>query len=133
MTNKVETSKTIIYKWNEHTICLSYKPDINITLIDAIETSSQIHEITKDNYYNILIDLRGIFGNMTNEARNHFATDSKIQKYKIAEALLIDNLPVRIIAKFYMKFNKPSGLVKIFNNKEKAINWLEQIYNTKSE
>ncbi len=131
MPNQVEISKATIHKLNEYTIHLIYKPDLNIKLADAKKISDTIHEMVKEKPYVILVDLRGLYGNMTHEARNHFANDSKINKIRIAEVLLIDNLPIRIIAKFYIKFYKPGGPIKIFGNKEKALNWLEEIYNTK--
>jgi hypothetical protein len=131
MVNKVKTSKGTLQKLNEYTICLIYNPDVNIELADAIETSTAMHKMVKEKPYTLLVDLRGLFGNMTNEARNHYANDFKTNKIRIAEALLIDNLPNRILARFYIKINKPKCPVKIFSKKEKAMHWLEDIYKTK--
>lgn len=45
-------------------------------------------------------------------------------KNTIADALLISSLPHKLIANFYVKFNKPVKPTKIFNSREKAVQWL---------
>lgn len=42
----------------------------------------------------------------------------------IADALVINNLAHKILANFYVKFNKPVKPTKIFESREKAIKWL---------
>lgn len=45
-------------------------------------------------------------------------------KNTIADALLISSLPHKLMANFYMKFNKPVKPTKIFNSRDKAVQWL---------
>ena len=42
---------------------------------------------------------------------------------RIAEAIVIESLPYRIVAKFYMKKSKHNP-TKIFKTKEEAVDWL---------
>lgn len=130
MIDKIELPKATLYKLSEYSLCLIYKSDINFKLQDAIETNDTIYRMMNCKPYTILVDGRGVYGNITNEARNHFVTDPKTKYIRRAEALLIDNLPARIFARFYIKVNKPNNPVKIFGHKEKAMNWLEEIYAT---
>jgi hypothetical protein len=44
--------------------------------------------------------------------------------YKLADAFVIDSLPQKIIANFYMRVNKPYVPTKFFNNEEDAVKWL---------
>ncbi len=45
-------------------------------------------------------------------------------KNTIADALLISSLPHKLMANFYMKFNKPVKPTRIFNNRDRAVQWL---------
>lgn len=53
-----------------------------------------------------------------------WASDPNGGKNTIADALLIFSLPHKILANFYMNFNKPMKPTKIFNSRDKAIAWL---------
>ena len=62
---------------------------------------------------------------ITKEARNNaslLADKSPLN----ATAIVINNLAYKIIANFYMKFNKPKQPYKIFKNEKEAIKWLKQ-------
>ena len=132
MTDKVEISKATLYKINDYTICLIYKSNINFELDDAIETNNVIYEMAEGKPFVVLVDGRGVYGNITNEARNYFVTDVKTKDIRLAEAILIDNLPARIFARFYIKVNKPNNPVQIFSKKDEAEKWLEHIYSLNS-
>lgn len=62
---------------------------------------------------------------ITKEAREN---SKKLEKSapSIATAVIADSLPYRLIANFYMKFNKPKIPFKVFRNQEDAINWLRE-------
>ena len=60
--------------------------------------------------------------------REHFAKDPKTSDLRLAEAFVLDNLPMRIYARFYKFKHRPKNPVKIFSSREKAINWLDNIY-----
>ena len=42
----------------------------------------------------------------------------------IAEAMVIQTLAHRILARFYTSFNKKSHPLKVFMNRDKAVEWL---------
>ena len=67
----------------------------------------------------ILIDTRGSNAVPDKEAQD-FTTDAPL---RIAEAIIVESLSMRILSKFYMKKNK-NNTVKIFSDETKAINWL---------
>jgi hypothetical protein len=60
---------------------------------------------------------------ITEEARKLVAAEN-FRKNTIAKALLIDYLPHRIVAKFYVRVNKPAIPTRLFNNREEAMTWL---------
>ena len=46
------------------------------------------------------------------------------QRYTVADALVVKSLSQKILANFYLKFNKPVKPTRIFTNEEEAITWL---------
>ena len=54
-----------------------------------------------------------------------YAAASKAEnKYTIADAIIVKSLSQRIIANFYLRFNKPVKPTKIFSDREEAAFWL---------
>ena len=49
-----------------------------------------------------------------------------INKNAIAKAIVLNNLGMRIIANFFLKFNKPVREHRIFDNELDAYFWLEK-------
>lgn len=45
-------------------------------------------------------------------------------KQTVADALVINSLGHKILANFYIKFNKPVKPTKLFNKQSKAVSWL---------
>jgi hypothetical protein len=60
---------------------------------------------------------------ITKEARDN-AIIIEDRAYATASAILVNNLAHRLIANFYLKFNKPQKPYKVFNRKKDAVNWL---------
>jgi len=60
---------------------------------------------------------------ITKEARDN-AIIIEDRAYATASAILVSNLAHRLIANFYLKFNKPKKPYKVFNRKKDAVNWL---------
>ena len=62
---------------------------------------------------------------ITPEARAYAATNEASQ-FTLANAVLVDSLPKKILFNFYMKINKPVVQTKGFSAKESAMNWLKE-------
>lgn len=56
-------------------------------------------------------------------AREFSASDEGLQ-YTIGDALVVNSLAHKILANFYLKFNKPRKPSKAFDHEEHAITWL---------
>lgn len=61
----------------------------------------------------------------TKEARDNATLIEDISALK-ASAVVVDNLAYRMIANFYLTFNKPKRPYKVFSNREEAVKWLKQ-------
>ncbi len=63
---------------------------------------------------------------LTKEARDN-AVKIEDQSMLGATAVVVDTLPYKLIANFYLKFNRPKRPYKVFSKEEDAIKWLKTI------
>lgn len=69
----------------------------------------------------------------TQAARTFFASYAPLLKIRKAQAFLINTVPNRMLFKFYMKFHKPKGPVKVFSNLADAEIWVKSFNTEKAE
>ena len=127
MLKTVEIEKAYIKKINDKIICLEFKNGVDFELEDAIETDKIYYELCDGKPFCSLIDAR-VYGSISSEARDFFAHDDLVKDIRIAEAFVITNLGIRMLAKFYITFNKPNNPIKIYNKYDDAYKWLESQY-----
>lgn len=108
-------------------ILLQFKDKVKFELEDAIEVMDIIYDFVEGKSFVILSDARDIRSDMSNEARKHFANDKKNVAIRKGQAIVVNNLHTKIIANFYMKFDKPANHIKIFSDYEKAEKWVRKI------
>lgn len=108
-------------------ILLKYKPDYEVEIEDVKELEKVLIEISDNGDIYCLMDTSGRLNNYSHEAQKFLSNDASIVKQnKIkGSAIVIDNLPNRLLARFFSKFYKPKFPMKIFRNKEDALSWLE--------
>lgn len=123
MSQIINTKNAIISKITDRIVLLEFKPDVVFELEDAIEVNTLIYNLVEGKPFLSLV-VSNRYGSISTEAREFFAKDPKTQNIRLAEAFIVTNLPMRILANFYKQFHKPSNPIKFFKNKEEAINWL---------
>jgi len=87
-----------------------------------------VDEIGGDFYYNIF-EFHS-FSDVDPEVRE-WAASPNYNSYTIADAIVINSFPQKILADFYIKFNKPVKPTKIFNSTEAAYNWVKELMDKK--
>jgi len=121
---RIELEKAFIELLDGNVALLKFKEDVVFELRDAIETNKAIYSMVKGKPFLSLIDAR-IYGSISTDARDFFAKDLLTKDIRIAEAIVINNLPTRLFAKFYIRISRPTNPVKIFSDIEDARLWLE--------
>jgi hypothetical protein len=58
------------------------------------------------------------------EVRNYLVQPQRAERV-CADALVINNLPHRLLADFYLKFNRPDIPTRFFSSEEEAREWLK--------
>lgn len=60
------------------------------------------------------------------EVRSYLTAKNRSQRV-LADAIIITNLPHRLLADFYMKFNRPDIPTRFFKTYDEALQWLKNI------
>jgi hypothetical protein len=60
----------------------------------------------------------------TPEARAYIATPGS-NPFAMAEAYVIRSFPQKLVGNVYLSFNKPARPTRLFNDEEKAVEWLK--------
>lgn len=89
--------------------------------LQVVQTSRAFNNV--QNKYILAIGLNH-FINITPEARIVFAEEMKKDKQLQKMAILINSLAYRILANFFIRFDKPPILTKVFDTRNDAIDWL---------
>ena len=104
---------------------LTYKSTGVITLDVAQELTSEILNFYPKGYV-IIADSDDAMLNISSEARDYFAKAPEIIAKRKAQALIIQNLGQRLMARFYVNFYTHACPTKTFSNKNDAYTWITQ-------
>ena len=103
---------------------IEYQANVNIGKEEVLEVLLTRAEIVKGSRVLVLVSITKEFINFTDEARSTFVNEQKKDTTAFKMALLIKGLADKIVANFFIRFNKPIVPTKIFSKREKAIAWL---------
>ena len=102
---------------------VNFGENIDIDLKEAVEIVDAIGELTEGKKAPIL-NIAGKSTSATSAAREYSATPFGL-KYTLADAYVVTNLAQKILGNFYVGFNKPTVPTRIFDDVEKAVEWLK--------
>jgi len=63
----------------------------------------------------------------SSEARKIYADCSYIQKFRIANAFVVESLALKLIANFFIRVTKPVVPTKMFNNEVDSLSWINSL------
>ena len=95
--------------------------DLELTLDDILAHRQIAHELTQGRPH-VVLAIAGERMQATEEARRYAA--NTVPEGRVAEAIIIGSLPVRIMGNFYLKFHKPEVPTRMFDKREEALKWL---------
>jgi hypothetical protein len=84
-------------------------------------------ELTQGRRVPMMID--GDTLTVPSEEARRFVADKDSNPYSLAEAFIVKSLPQKLIANFFMRFNKPGRPTRMFMKQEEAITWLKGFLN----
>lgn len=117
--NKFRKHTIIIYDSN----ILHFKMDDGETLTakDLQDSRKWTASIGGGKYLNLIE--AGILTEVEDDMRKSSASEAE-NKHTIADAIIVKSLSQRLIANFYLRFNRPVKPTRIFSDPESAAFWL---------
>lgn len=114
-----------IQKSKDFILRITFDVEDDISIQHLKEIRSIREGIFGNNYYCSIIDVRKDFMGISKEAKEYVANNPIINKYRIAEALLVKNLGQKLGVELYIRLFKPKRASKVFFKEEKAEKWLK--------
>ena len=117
----------------EDIIFVECKENAEIKIEDAKEDMKLSEELMKDaGHFGTIIEMANI-KSISKEARDWYSKVQNDNPRNISVALIVDSFYTRIIANFFLGFKNSRTIMKIFNEKDTAIEWIyEQLEINKS-
>lgn len=99
-------------------------PLAEVELEHAKENTRKVLELSGDQVYPILVDIRKI-RSISKEARDHFSMRGR-KPGVVAIAMLVSSPLSRIIGNFFLGLNQPVVPTKLFSDEESAVKWIKK-------
>ncbi len=119
--NKIEFSHTTV-ELRLGIVWLLFKENAELGVDEIKELIKATEKLSDYKPYLLMSDVR-VNLSITPEARK-VAADEKEAPLLVANAVIVNNLAIRLTANFFSSFNKPHFEFKVFNSEKKAIDWL---------
>jgi hypothetical protein len=111
---------TVLFKYPVTTLRFKENAELDVKEIREIFTTVDTLNNGRPGF--VLTDAR-VDLTITAEGRK-IAADKEEFPSLVANAVVLNSLPVKLTANFFLKFNKPHFKLRIFNTEEKAMEWL---------
>jgi hypothetical protein len=120
-----EMLKAFVVKLNQENIIeVEWNPSIEeIEKEHLVLLTNIIKDLGHEEKMLVYIDTCN-FMSITPEARSYAAT-KEASEFTLANAVLVDALPKKLLFNFFLKINKPIVPTKGFSSKEEALSWLK--------
>lgn len=107
----------------ERVLLIKFKNGVDVDIEETKKIMSSSSDMIAEEPFYVLIDARDIFGSIDHISRKYMS-EHEVNKYNIAQAMVVNNIPIRLIANFYLKFYKHTYPIKVFGDIEEAKEWL---------
>ena len=97
--------------------------NLDIDVKESTEIVNAIGHLTEGKKA-LVLNIAGTNTTATGAARNHSASEDGV-KYTLADAFVTKSLAQKLLGNFYLNFHKPGVPTRIFDDVEKATEWLK--------
>jgi hypothetical protein len=122
--NIVELPHSKIYVREDGICVVDVTDDLVITRKELSEILDAIELISGGNKMPVLSLFKP--GNTADKTARELSSSARGSQFTKADAMIVHNITQKIIANFYMKFNKPDKPPRFFSSEEDAIEWLRE-------
>lgn len=125
---QVELPTAIFFLLEGDVVWIRYKEiDDEFDIEQARKHTEVLEELNDSCPVHLVIDFRGLDIAFSREARAYFADNDGHSAVRASQAFILSGLAHKIVANFYIKFNKPSCPARIFSEPENALNWVRKL------
>ena len=114
-----------LWKITDEIALMRFKDGVDLCLEDAKAVSEAAINLFQGKKFLAIIDVRNMGGSVAKEASKFFATNEEIAKYRLAQAIVVNTLAMKLVARFYIKIDKPLREAQVFDDIEEAMDWLQ--------
>ncbi|MES2763819.1 MAG: hypothetical protein V4677_16510 [Bacteroidota bacterium] len=123
---------SVIELWDNGIIYIKLEDNVQVEYSDAKKQFEFLKSKYNGNKRLVLVET-GRYTSISNEARE-FSTRSETNMYTKASAVIVKSLAHRIIINFIINFTRQQAMkMRMFDDKQKAINWLLSLEKNISE
>lgn len=123
--DKTVLRTSIISLREDGIVQMEMRPVDEFTLDDARECAEAIKLYAKNGKI-ALLGIINHYVSMDKDVREFWASEMLENSIK-CEAFAIENISMKMIAKFYILFNKPKRPTQLFTSEKNAIGWLKEL------
>lgn len=121
----IDLGHSVVHLRNDGIVQVNFADDVEMDKKESEEVVDAIGKLT-DGKKSLVLNIGGVNTTVTAAGRDHSASEDGT-KYTLADAFVTNSLPQKILANFYVNFNKPLVPTKIFSETDKAIEWLKNL------
>ena len=121
--NKIELDSATISLRNDRIILYSIKDNITISAKDSNEMVGAAGKL--GDFQKLPVLIAGGKHTLADKDAREFGASKEGTKYALAVAFVIKSLAQKILGNAYIKINKPIVPTRLFDNEEKAVEWLK--------
>lgn len=110
----------------QNIIRVKFRDDHEVTPEDVKEILRKSDELAGGIRFCFLVEMSKT-NHAGNEAAQRYAADNVHCKQRIADAIVVTNVALKLAAGFYIQFYKPRVPTRVFTSNEKALAWLRSL------
>lgn len=103
---------------------LELNKEMNIEIEDGVNFRNMVLSLFGDQNFSIIIDTRGYAGEASMEMIQYFTQDEKYNKQCSFQAIIQNNLGVKLVANFYIQFSSKKVKAKLFTDYDSSLSWI---------
>lgn len=117
-------SAIISFDSQQSILTVKFKNNVEVDINEMKILVEETIKIVEDQKFYLLVDARDVLSSMDHNARKYFAEHTEYNHLNIAQAIVTNNMPVRLLAMAYYKLYPHQNPVKVFADIETAKEWL---------
>jgi len=121
--SQLETRTAQIHRSPDDILMVEIKEGSELTLNNAKENIKALQNLSPESGCRVLVNISQV-KSVSRECRA-FASSQDTHNFITRLALIVNSPVSRVIGNFFLGLNRPPFPLKLFTNKDEAINWLK--------